>query len=345
MCIRDRRTDLLNAWNKIAGGNIELINAYGPTETIITSSIYKAHEKTLDRNCLHIPIGRSIGNRDVFVIDDHGNILPPNVPGELCFSSDLLARGYQNNPSLTAERFVPDKYSDVNSGRMYLTGDMVRYGLDGYIEYLGRIDNQVKIRGYRIELSEIEKVLLEHENVKEAAVVVNSVNEEDESIIAYVIIQDDVNTDPDLISFCKTKLPNYMIPNHIVRIEKFPLTPNGKIDFRKLPVSQILDSAVASEYIAPRSELEAEIAAILSETLGKEKIGVKDNFFDLGGHSILAIKVVSKLRKSFGVELELKNLFENPTVEGLSSAIIMEQSKLLDDKELDSLLEQIENME
>lgn len=341
----EMRTDLLNSWNKICKEQINLINAYGPTETIITSSIFKTREKSIDQNTLHTPIGRSIGDREVYVIDKNGKILPPNIPGELCFGSDLLARGYQNNPSLTAEKFIPDNFSNWEGSRLYLTGDLVRYDENGLIEYLGRIDNQVKIRGYRIELGEIEKVLLKHPDVSDAVVIVNSVNEEDKSIIAYIVSRNEKKLENDLIEYCKEKLPRYMIPSHIITIERIPLTTNGKLERTKLPKPSDMSSLKKSDYIAPRSGLESEIANIVGQILEVEKVGVKDNFFELGGHSILAIKVVSKLRENFGVELQLKNLFENPTVEGLSSAIIIEQSKLIDDEELDSLFEQIEKMQ
>jgi acyl-coenzyme A synthetase/AMP-(fatty) acid ligase/acyl carrier protein len=342
----EMKRDLLSEWNEKVGENIKLINAYGPTETIITSTMFRADEKEIPADYLHTPIGRATGSRDVFIIDSFGNLVPPSVPGELCFASDLLARGYLNNSAMTAQKFIPDNFGNVAGRRLYKTGDLARYDDNGVIEFLGRIDNQIKIRGYRIELGEIEEVLLSHPEVTQTAVIVNSQSPDNESLVAFVVLENE-NSEiaKDLLQICRDKLPEYMLPSNIININSIPLTANGKVDKNKLMASGDFSIDSNIEYVAPRSDLESEIAKIVGKTLGAERIGVKDNFFKLGGHSILAIKVVSEIREMFGVDLELKKLFENPTVEGLSEAVIMEQSKSIDNDELESLLEQIEKME
>jgi acyl carrier protein len=301
-------------------------------------------EQDLDpKNTLHIPIGKSLGKRSVYIVDSSGRLVPPNVPGELCFGGDLIARGYLDNPTLTAEKFIPNKFTDKPGDRIYKTGDLARYGNNGLIEYLGRVDSQVKVRGYRIELREIENILLKHETINEAIVTVISNKNSDSNIIAYVITKNgEQQIDSEIKKHLEKNLPKYMLPTYTVVLSEFPINTNGKVDIKNLPKPKKLNVETKTEFIVPRSDLEKSIAEIVAEILNVEKVGINDNFFELGGHSILAIKVITKVRETFGVEVQLKSLFENPTIIGLSEAVISEQSNLVEDDELEKLLNELE---
>ncbi len=340
----EMKPELLSIWKEIFPNNIQLVNAYGPTETIITSSILKIDDEIFDKQYLHIPIGKGTCGRNVYVIDENYNFVPEGIPGELCFGNELLARGYQLQERETAEKFIPNPFTKLEGERMYRTGDLVRYNQEGLIEYLGRIDDQVKVRGFRIELGEIEEVLLK--NILVENVTVNIVNREDNNyIVAYVVSDSKEDVEEQLIKYCSDQLPNYMVPSRIIHIEKLPININGKLDKKLLPIPDSFKKSSRKEFIEPRTDLEKEIAGIVAKVLGVAEVGVFDNFFELGGHSILAIKVISEVKETFGIDIQLKNLFENPTVEGLSEAVITEQSNLLEDDELESLLGEIDEIE
>jgi len=342
----EMKTELLSNWDMLTNSDVKLINAYGPTETIITSAIFKTEEKVLINNELNTPNGMCNGMRDAFIIGDAGKLVPPGIPGELCFGGDILARGYLKNPTLTAEQFIPDPHSNIAGSRIYRTGDLVRYNEEGFIEYLGRIDNQVKVRGFRIELSEIEQVLLKHDNVENAVVIINLQGEDNSTIIAYVVTDNnEENIAENLTKYCNKQLPNYMVPNHLILIDELPLNPSGKLDKKKLPVPSNLNIKSKHEFVAPRTDLEITITNIVADVLGINKVGIFDNFFELGGHSILAIKVISRVREVFGVDIQLKSLFENPTVVGLSEAVINAQTNLIEDDELENLLGELEGID
>jgi len=340
----EMKIDLLSTWRKVSSDKVHLVNAYGPTETVITSSIFKIDDKITLSNSLHTPIGKVTGLRNFFVLDSNRNLVPHNVPGELCIGGEYLARGYLGNSYVTAEKFIPDNYSGNPGGRLYKTGDLVRYDHDGFIEYLGRIDNQVKIRGFRIELGEIEEILINSKLVENAVVTTNSISEENENLVAFVVCNNE-NINNELTEYCKKKLPKYMVPNYIIPISEIPLNSNGKPDRGKLQLPPDLKLSTNLGYVEPRTELEKELAALICTSLGLKKVGIFDNFFELGGHSILAIKLISKVREMFGVEVQLKSLFENPTTAGLAEAVVAEQSKLVGDDELESLLSELEELE
>ncbi|MFZ1289534.1 MAG: amino acid adenylation domain-containing protein [Melioribacteraceae bacterium] len=341
----EMQVELLIKWQQYFKNNIKLINAYGPTETVITSAIFKTDEKIIEENFLHVPIGKCIGKREVFILDQFGNIVGEGIPGELCFSGEILAQGYFGNPVLTSEKFIPNRFSKNSGSRIYRTGDLVRYDKNGFIEYLGRIDTQIKIRGFRIELSEIEQVLLKHENVKNAAVKIFNDANDNSSLFAF-ITSDRKNEEFlfELKNYCKQHLPNYMVPNQIYYLDELPINANGKLDRNKLYIPDNYKFEISIEFVEPRNDLEKEICEIVADLLNIEKIGIYNSFFDLGGHSILAIKVLSKIKEKFGVEVQLKSLFENPTVSGLADAVLFEQTNLLDKDDLEDLLNEIDKI-
>jgi len=292
-----------------------LVNHYGPTEsTVVATSVEVAPGAEEDP-----PIGRPIANSRVYVLDDGLEPVPVGVPGELFIGGDGLARGYLNRPDLTAERFMPDPFGGTG-GRLYRTGDRVRWRSDGTIEFLGRLDTQVKIRGFRIELAEIEAALLRCAEVRDAVVVARE-DDGQKRLVAYVVSgAGSAAGVAELRGHLKEHLPEYMVPAAFVVLEALPLSPNGKVDRRALPAPEGPGPG-AESYLPPRSPIEEAVAAIWSEVLGLPQIGVRDDFFERGGHSLLATQVMSRVRDVLGVGLPLRTLFEAPTVEGLAQAI------------------------
>ncbi|ELS02826.1 non-ribosomal peptide synthase/amino acid adenylation enzyme [Xenococcus sp. PCC 7305] len=288
-------------------------NIYGPTECTIWSLIYPltTSEKVL--------IGKPLANTQAFILDKFQNPTPIGVAGELYIGGDGLARGYLNRPALTTEKFIKNPFG---SGKLYKTGDLVRYLPDSNIEYLGRIDNQVKIRGFRIELGEIESVLNTHSHIQQAVVIAREDIPENQCLTAYVVTETEREsiTIKELRDFLRQKLPEYMIPSAFVILENLPVTPNGKIDRKALPTP---DGEInrEQEYIAPRTPSEEIIANIFAFLLGVENVGIEDNFFDLGGHSLLATQLVSRLRLAFEVEIPLREIFSSPSVAQLEQTI------------------------
>ncbi|HEX2188234.1 MAG TPA: phosphopantetheine-binding protein, partial [Longimicrobiaceae bacterium] len=252
------------------------------------------------------PIGRAIPDLRLYVLDPARRPVPIGVPGELYVGGAGVARGYLNRPELTAQRFVENPFGE---GRLYRTGDRVRWLADGTLEYLGRLDEQVKIRGFRIELGEIEARLAEHPGVREAVVLAREDVPGDRRLVAYVV--GEVEADA-LRAHVRQGLPEYMVPSAFVVLDRLPLTANGKVDRRALPAPEL--ASAEERYVAPRTPTEEVLAGIWAEVLGIERVGVEESFFDLGGHSLLATRVVSRVRELFSVELPLRALFEGPTV-------------------------------
>jgi acyl carrier protein len=233
-----------------------------------------------------------------------------------------LARGYLQRSDLTAEKFVPDPFSQARGARLYRTGDLVRYLPDGNLEFFGRIDSQVKVRGFRIELGEIEAVLSAHPAVRDAAVIVREDIAEDKRIVAYLVTQPDAEVSAgEWRSYCREHLPDYMVPSVFVNLEAMPLSPSGKVDRRALPAPAKTRRDLASAYVAPRNETEEKLVTICAQLLGLERVGVEDNFFELGGHSLLATHVMARVRNEFQVEIPLRSLFEGPTVADLAKVV------------------------
>jgi amino acid adenylation domain-containing protein len=296
----------------------KLFNHYGPTENTVVATA--AAVETVAQPWRVPDIGQPISNVRVYLLDPYLQAMPVGVPGELCIGGDGLARGYLRRPELTAEKFIPDPFSDEPGQRLYKTGDLACYLPDGSIEFLGRMDDQVKVRGFRIELAGVEAVLREHEGVREAVVLAREDRLGEKSLVAYVVAaRGRVLTDDVLREHLKQRLPEYMIPPVFVTLDKLPLTPNGKVDRKALPAP----SRVAPDGSRPTAGSIAEeaLAAVWAEVLGGEQPGINDNFFEIGGHSLRAAQVMSRVREVFEVDLPLRSLFESPTVGGLLKLI------------------------
>ena len=298
-----------------------LWNMYGPTETTIWSTLHQV--VSVDGN---IPIGRPIANTQITLLSPQLQLVPIGVPGELYIGGAGLARGYRGRPDLTAERFIPDPFSDLPNARLYRTGDAARYRADGTIEVLGRLDSQVKVRGFRIELGEIETVLSQHLAINQSVVIVREDVPGDQRITAYMTVVGEAPPVSALRAHLQEHLPAYMIPAAFMEVPAFPLTPNGKIDRRALPAPEG-NTTVEQTYIAPRTPAEATLADIWADLLGLERVGVEDNFFELGGHSLLATQMMSRIRDAFQVAVPLRALFESPTVASLAVAIATTQEQ------------------
>ncbi|WP_416311494.1 amino acid adenylation domain-containing protein [Pseudomonas sp. W03] len=286
-----------------------LINGYGPTETVVTPLLWKADRATACE-AAYAPIGKGVGARRLYILDEQLRQVPLGVAGELYIGGDGLARGYHERAGLTAERFVADPF-DAQGGRLYRSGDLVRGRADGVIDYVGRIDHQVKIRGFRIELGEIEARLQDHPQVSEALVVARD-GISGKQLVGYVVGEAEGDA---LRSFLREQVPDYMVPAQILRLERFPLSPNGKIDRKALPEPTWQGEA----YEAPRNERERALADIWQDVLQVERVGIRDNFFDLGGDSILSLQIVSRARQALGegVEIRLRDLLQYQTIAGL----------------------------
>jgi len=296
--------------------HIQIMNHYGPTETTVgTAACMIDIEKLSDFKRKPV-IGRPISNSKIYIVDKYLKPTAVGVPGELCVSGAGLARGYLNRQSLTEEKFIPDPFATGH--RIYRTGDLARWLPDGNIEFMGRIDQQVKIRGYRVEPGEIESRLLKHDSVKEAFVLAKE-DLRGGYLCAYIVAGEELEVE-ELKRYLAGELPDYMIPSYFIQMDKIPVTPNGKIDRLALP-EPYGSINFGKEYEAPGDETEEKLARIWQEVLGIEKIGIGDNFFDLGGHSLKGISLVSKIHKEFNVEVPLKEIFRTPTIKGLAEHI------------------------
>lgn len=307
---------LVTELSDVLSGDIH--NMYGPTETTIwstTTPVIAGQEQ------LHI--GRPIRNTQVYILDSNLRHVPIGVPGELYIGGDGVTRGYLHHPELVAEKYIPNPFSRVPGARLYKTGDLCRYLQDGNIEYLGRLDQQVKFHGYRIELKEIEAVLCQYPGTREAAAIVREDIPGDTRLVAYVLLDNPAITQEyprEVYAFLKDRLPVYMLPSTIIPLEAFPLTPNGKLDRRALPPPAVGQLHSVAGFIGPSTPLEEILATIWSQVLRVEKINVTDNFFQLGGDSILTIQLVSRLNQA-GLRVTAKQVFQHQTIAELSSVI------------------------
>src|SRR6185437_15434771 len=293
----------------------EVLNLYGPTEATIWSNIHRLQSSDVtEQSPAVITIGKPLSGYSIYVLDHCLESTPINVAGDLYIGGRALARGYLNRPALTSEPFVADPFRPSGS-RMYRTGDLARWREDGTLEFLGRADEQIKLRGFRIELGEIEAVLKSQPDISQAAVIMREDSGTGKELVAYLVPTDgQVPELPQLRHKLSERLPDYMLPSAIVMMEALPLTPNGKLNRRALPAPE----RQRAVYTAPRTPEEEALCHIFSEVLGLENIGVKDNFFSLGGHSLTATRVVSQIRTVLGIDLPLKKLFEAPTVADLA---------------------------
>jgi len=353
--------DKLAQWQQCVDGHVRLLNTYGPTEATVVATMWESNGTAqVDESLREVPIGRPIPNVQTYVLDKHLNPVPIGVPGELHIGGAGLARGYLNRPELTREKFIPHPFSKEPGERLYKTGDLARYRPDGNIEFLGRLDYQVKIRGFRVELGEIEAVLGQHPAVRGVAVMAREdIRKEgwesenlkskiqnpklDKCLVAYVVSnQQPCPMATELRSFLKEKLPDYMIPSAFVMLDALPLTPNGKTDRRALPAPDQTRPDLEGAFVAPRNPVEEVLAGIWVEVLGFDQVGIHDNFFEIGGHSLLATQVISRVRKSFHVELPLRSLFEKPTIEELAGVITQSQGKGAEQDDLARMLTELE---
>ncbi|HKB24495.1 MAG TPA: amino acid adenylation domain-containing protein, partial [Methylomirabilota bacterium] len=311
----------LATWRRLKGNRIRWINTYGPTETTVTATLYEPPMDALSGATMAgIPIGRPIANTRVYLLDRHRRPVPVGVTGEIYIGGAGVARGYLNQPALTAERFVPDPFTKNPEARLFRTGDLARHRPDGEIEFIGRNDRQAKIRGFRVEPGEIEAALAEHPGVEQVVVVARMGPEADTRLVAYVVTAPEASPSArELRGFLGRKLPEYMVPSVFAFVATLPLTPSGKIDLAALPEPGRPDRE--DTYVAPRNAAEETLAGIFAQLLGVERVGVHDDYFDLGGHSLLAIQLMARVKAAFDVELPLRALFETPTVAGLASRV------------------------
>ncbi|MCL4201944.1 MAG: amino acid adenylation domain-containing protein [Pirellulaceae bacterium] len=309
-------------WRQTVGPHVRLLNSYGPTETTVYVIAADVSPSTYrHRSGRELPIGRPLPNSKAYVLDRRGEPVPIGVPGELYIAGAQLTRGYWKRPDLTAERFVMQSVDGQNPVRMYRTGDRVRWRDDGQLEYLGRIDHQIKLRGFRIEPGEIEAAIIEHPGVQSACVVARGNDGGDQRLVAYLVSAGVHPPDSaELRAFLGRSLPEYMVPSSVVFLPAMPLTVQGKVDRAALPEPQWL-VAPGPATTLPRNEIEQRIAAIWREVLGLPEVGIADSFFALGGHSLTALRLLTRLRQQFDLEVPFRDFFAAPTIAALADLV------------------------
>ena len=304
---------------KKLGGVVDFYNEYGPTENSIVSTIFKYSAESECYNSL--PIGKPISNTSAYILSDSLQLMGTGEVGELCLSGVGLSRGYLNLPELTAEKFINNPFTE--NSKLYKTGDLAKWLPNGDIEYIGRKDNQVKIRGYRIELEGVETKLLNINEIKSAVVLT-----ENDRLIAYILLNDNVVVDSDTIKEWKkqllNQLPHYCVPYNFKIIKRLPITSNGKLDKKALLKEEYINISSTTHITKPRTESERIVADIWKESLNLEDIDVFSNFFKLGGHSIIAVKIVMKIRKKTGIRIPLSSVFQNQTIEEFAELLNIE---------------------
>ena len=297
-----------------------IFNHYGPTETTVGKLVYELTGEENDSSI--IPVGKPFSNTKTYVLSKELSICPAGVPGQLYIAGDGVAKGYLNRPELTQEKFIQNPYGKSGE-KMYGTGDRVQYQQDGNILFIGRVDDQVKIRGYRVEPGEVGKILEQSGHISQAVVIARDDKQGNKQLIGYIVAQGDYDK-AAIQSYLKAQLPDYMVPAHLVELKSLPLTANGKIDRRALPDPE--GTQQEGGYTAPRNETETKLAAIWQDVLEVEEVGINDDFFEIGGHSLLAVRLVSQIRKTFGMELPIADVFDYPTVAQLAARITDEPS-------------------
>ena len=320
----------------------EVWNMYGPTETTIFSTGCQITSADTP-----IMIGRPVANTNIYILDSNLQPTPIGVPGELFIGGDGVSLGYLNRDDLTAERFIPNPFSDDPNDLIYKTGDLARYLADGQIDCMGRLDFQVKVRGFRIELPEVELTLGQHESVRQAVVTAKEDQTGTKVLVAYIITEDGAALDNAVLrAHLAEQLPHYMIPSFFMGVEEYPLTPNGKVDRRALPDPD--DTAVISgeSFVAPRNKTEEQLAEIWCEILQITEVGAHNNFFELGGHSLLAIQIVSRIRDQFEIDISPRQIFDSPTIADLATFIVEQEAAALDidEEDLTELLDELDDL-
>jgi acyl-CoA synthetase (AMP-forming)/AMP-acid ligase II len=297
-----------------------LVNNYGPTEctVVATSALVPPQDSAGGLP----PIGLPIQNTQLYVLDESGNQVPPGQRGELYIGGSGLARGYRNRPLLTAERFLQNPFSNSAGDRYFRTGDLVRPLSNGQFVFLGRLDDQIKIRGFRVEPDEVAAALNEHPAIMQSVIAAHEINSGDRRLVGYFVPRSlSCPKFSELHEFLGARLPEFMVPGIFVALERLPLTPNGKVDRAALPVPDRTNTLRDADFVAPRTDVERTVATILAGLLGIDQLDVDDNFFALGGHSLLGTQLISRVRQNFGVGLALRHVFEAPTVAGISAQI------------------------
>ena len=317
-------------WCGVSGGRVRWFNTYGPTECTVVSTVYEP-DASVGREAgeRDLPIGKPIANTRIYVVDRNLQPVPIGVPGEMLIGGAGVARGYLNRPELTDERFIPDHLGNNTEDRLYRTGDLVRYLPDGNIEFLGRTDFQVKFRGFRIEPGEIERAIEQHPSVRESIVLMREDTPGQKYLTAYWTSKGETSSPTEPRALLKERLPEYMVPTAFVLMDAFPTTPNGKVDRKALPQPE--SSGIESEapYEAPRNETERTLSEIWADVLGVERVGIHDNFFAMGGHSLLTLQVLDRAHRA-GIDLAPQDMFNHQTIGELVAAVA---SKTADSEE------------
>lgn len=319
------------AWQQVVGKQVRLINTYGPTEATIITLYGDLSELEIDPDRDEVPIGRPLANVQVQILDPDLQPVPIGTPGELHIGGVALARGYLNRPERTAARFIPNPFSQSASDRLYKTGDLVRARADGQIEFIGRIDRQVKIRGFRIELAEVEMTVDRHPSIAQTVVVAREDRLDDKKLVAYCVAdpRHPAPSNSDLRNFVAQIVPDYMVPPVFVLLPSLPMNANGKVDLAALPAPADLRSDLNPNFVAPQSEIEIELTKIWQQLLGQGSVGIKDNFFEMGGHSLLAVRLFSQIDRIWGKSLPLATLLQAPTIETLAQLICQAEAVTL----------------
>jgi amino acid adenylation domain-containing protein len=310
-------------WCAIGGNRIRWINTYGPTEATVVATAFEppAGPRT-GTELPDLPIGGPIANTQVYVLDAHMELVPLGLPGELYIGGEGVARCYLHRPATTAERFVPDPFGDRPGARLFRTGDKARWRADGQLEFLGRVDHQVKIRGFRVEPGEVEAILRRHPGVGETIVVAREDAAGRLRLVAYLVPRTSPGPDAtELQRWLRSALPEYMVPSAFVALEGLPLTPNGKIDRQALPDAGLVPLDPSAEYVPPRNPLEETLARVWAAVMGLERVGIHDNFFDLGGHSLQSVQLVSRLTAAIGRPVSVKTVFQAPTIAAMAEIL------------------------
>jgi len=308
----------LEFWRQNAP-SVRIINEYGPTETVVGCCVHEVRASELGFG--PVPIGKPIANTELYILDGRMHLAPIGASAELYIGGVGVARGYLRRPDLTAEKFLPHPFAKEPGARLYKTGDLARYLSGGTVEFLGRVDHQVKVRGHRIELGEIETVLKRHAGVRDCVVIARDSSDRTKELVAYVVLKPE--TPPsiaELRTFLRVTVPEYMVPTSFVTLEALPLTANGKVDLDALPAPE-LERNLHLAYVAPRDPLEHQLVKAYEKVLSRKPIGIRDNFFAVGGDSLLAVRLFAQIENSFGRKLPLASLFKAPTIEQLGQVL------------------------
>lgn len=318
---------------------VPLLNLYGATECSSNVTVYDTKDVTA--STIRVPLGKPLSNVQTYVLDSHGDPVPLGATGELCVAGICVASGYLNNDDLNESKFLNNRFSDKHGPIIYRTGDRARYRANGNLELLGRSDDQVTIRGFRVEMNDVESMLMHHDRVEKAVVVMANGAGSRKRLVAFVSLDREAAVN-DLRSYLVDRLPRYMVPADFIALDHIPLTQRGKVDRGALTAMAACTAPTGESYVAPRTPMEQALTEIWTEVLGIDKIGTHDDFFDLGGHSLMAIRVVSRIHQALGLELSVQILFNHPTIHALAEQIFEREIALLGENELADMLLELE---